>query len=868
MVRAVRPGQPGRHPLLAAVRGVPARHRLPGPRRLQPLPLGWSDGDRPGGARHAAGARPRRDGRHPRGLLPRRLRRRLQPHHGDVPGPPGPDLHPAPAGGLRHVAERRRDRRRPGRRAARRATRRAAPPWRSGTSRSSRWPTPAASRAATSSRARSCPTSSARSASTSASASHRRSCVVAGVSLPRPRPAAAGRGLGPDHQREPLGTHAAALGGGRPHRGDRLPDDRHQPRDRRAPARIASDAPRRRWRPRRRDERARLQGRDRGGRGLRAHGRRPARRRARDRPRHRRRRRPPSRARRDHRASSASPARARRRRRWRCSGVARPGTRIAAGRVSIDDIDVLSLPESRRRGLRGKPHRLRPAESGDRARVRASGSAGSSTRSSTSTCRATRSARARSPRAPHGPAPGRRRVPAPVSARALAAGSSSAWHRDGPRLRAGRGRHGRADDRPRRDDAGAPARRDPRSRGAAQHGDRLRQPRPRASCATSPIASIVLYGGRIVEDAPTDELFREPRHPYTRRLLEAIPRVDAGRSLPRGIPGSAVEPWNRPSGCVFAARCELVIDACRQALPPLEAAPGGASAACASPTALALRPSGGASSRGLAGGLRQPTCCCPSTRSSRATARSSRVDNVSLAVRRGHCLGIVGESGSGKSTLLRCVAGLHERQEGTVALNGAPLAASSRGRSTAQRRGIALVPQNPDASLNPAPARQRDRRAAAQAVPRSRPLGTGRARPASCWTWCASGRRSPIACRASSAAARSSASRSPVAWPPAPSCCSATRSRRRWTSPCRRASSTLLDDLRRELGTTLLFVSHDLAVVRSLSDDGRRHARGRRPRGRRRRDRCSTTRRIRTPASCSRPFRGCSPSTIRPEAVG
>ena len=102
---------------------------------------------------------------------------------------------------------------------------------------------------------------------------------------------------------------------------------------------------------------------------------------------------------------------------------------------------------------------------------------------------------------------------------------------------------------------------------------------------------MVLYGGRIVETAPVDELFAHPRHPYTRRLLEAIPRIDADGVRPRGIPGSAVEPWNRPRGCPFAARCDLVQPACEEALPTFETDGGHAVRCIRWRDAVALQPS-------------------------------------------------------------------------------------------------------------------------------------------------------------------------------------------------------------------------------------------------------------------------------------
>ena len=80
----------------------------------------------------------------------------------------------------------------------------------------------------------------------------------------------------------------------------------------------------------------------------------------------------------------------------------------------------------------------------------------------------------------------------------------------------------------------------------------------------------VMYAGRVVEIGGADELFTSAGHPYTRRLVGAIPRLTGGRSL-AGIPGHAVSPGRRPAGCSFAPRCTLRIAACEEAVPPLQA---------------------------------------------------------------------------------------------------------------------------------------------------------------------------------------------------------------------------------------------------------------------------------------------------------
>ena len=96
---------------------------------------------------------------------------------------------------------------------------------------------------------------------------------------------------------------------------------------------------------------------------------------------------------------------------------------------------------------------------------------------------------------------------------------------------------------------------------------------------------VVMYAGRVVEEADVRALFREPRHPYTRGLLAGIPRVDdilAGDPAHRlaAIPGSMPSPFALPPGCPFATRCAFVRDVCRAALPDIVDTGGGHLSRC------------------------------------------------------------------------------------------------------------------------------------------------------------------------------------------------------------------------------------------------------------------------------------------------
>jgi peptide/nickel transport system ATP-binding protein len=93
----------------------------------------------------------------------------------------------------------------------------------------------------------------------------------------------------------------------------------------------------------------------------------------------------------------------------------------------------------------------------------------------------------------------------------------------------------------------------------------------------------VMYLGRIVEYAPADELFANPKHPYTRALLAAAPVPDPviERTRPRTIiKGELPSPLNPPKGCVFHPRCPLMTEECRQGVPAIRELAQGHSVAC------------------------------------------------------------------------------------------------------------------------------------------------------------------------------------------------------------------------------------------------------------------------------------------------
>lgn len=209
---------------------------------------------------------------------------------------------------------------------------------------------------------------------------------------------------------------------------------------------------------------------------------------------------------------------------------------------------------------------------------------------------------------------------------------------------------------------------------------------------------LVMYAGRIVESASREALFSHPAHPYTRGLLAAIPDVAQRREL-RAIGGHAPAPGQRPQGCGFAPRCSLRRADCSAAEPALQELAPGQQVACLEPHRQPLQLIPVAQSRQVDEVVERPALL--EVIGLNVAYDRQVLFDVSLRVAPGQCLALVGESGSGKTSLARAVAGLGENAEGQLRYAGQPLSLAARQREAGLRHQIQYIFQNPYRALNP-----------------------------------------------------------------------------------------------------------------------------------------------------------------------
>ena len=216
----------------------------------------------------------------------------------------------------------------------------------------------------------------------------------------------------------------------------------------------------------------------------------------------------------------------------------------------------------------------------------------------------------------------------------------------------------------------------------------------------------VLYAGRLVEEGPVRTVLRDPRHPYTVGLLRCIPRggvrKDHGRldTIPGFLPSLGAE----PSGCVFADRCAFADDRCRTEEPPLITIEGGHESRCWYHERAPELPREESLDLALPGVDRTAATLVEIQQLSKVFKQRGHevhaLTDVSAAIWPGETLGLVGESGSGKTTLARTLLGIVAPTAGTALLEGKALPTTYRKRSREELRALQIVFQNPDSALN------------------------------------------------------------------------------------------------------------------------------------------------------------------------
>ncbi|MDX9668292.1 ABC transporter ATP-binding protein [Pseudomonas sp. P5_152] len=209
---------------------------------------------------------------------------------------------------------------------------------------------------------------------------------------------------------------------------------------------------------------------------------------------------------------------------------------------------------------------------------------------------------------------------------------------------------------------------------------------------------MVMYAGRIVETASREALFSRPAHPYTRGLLAAIPDVAQRREL-AAIAGHAPAPGQRPVGCGFAARCPRRTAACALAEPALHEVAPGQQVACLDPHRQALQLIASQGAQRVGEVVERPALL--DIQGLNVAYDRQVLFDVSLRVAPGECLALVGESGSGKTSLARAVAGLGENAQGRMYYAGQELSLAARQREAGSRHQIQYIFQNPYRALNP-----------------------------------------------------------------------------------------------------------------------------------------------------------------------
>jgi peptide/nickel transport system ATP-binding protein len=233
----------------------------------------------------------------------------------------------------------------------------------------------------------------------------------------------------------------------------------------------------------------------------------------------------------------------------------------------------------------------------------------------------------------------------------------------------------------------------------------------------------VMYAGEMVERATVEEIFKHPQHPYTQGLIRCVPKLGADKSSSTLYPirGRVPPPDNRPAGCVFSPRCDYVRERCREERPKLRLIPGtGITARChfseeidpaawvpsediELPTLAAERVAGEPILKleGLQKYYEVQGSSLKDVLGLGEKRYVKAVEGATLDVPKGKTLGVVGESGCGKSTLIKTIIGLENATSGTARFLGFDITNEINERDEKLIQELQMVFQNPDSTMNP-----------------------------------------------------------------------------------------------------------------------------------------------------------------------
>lgn len=232
----------------------------------------------------------------------------------------------------------------------------------------------------------------------------------------------------------------------------------------------------------------------------------------------------------------------------------------------------------------------------------------------------------------------------------------------------------------------------------------------------------VMYAGEMVERATVEEIYKNPLHPYTQGLIRCVPKLgaDKARSVLYPIRGRVPPPNARPTGCVFGPRCDYVQERCRVERPQLREFPNGTMVRCH--FAEEIDPSTWSPSEDIAppvvtsrDAATEPILSVVNLKKYYEVQGSSlrdviglgekrfvkAVENATFDVARGTTLGVVGESGCGKSTLIKTLIGLEDTTSGEAKFLSFDVTDNITRRDISLIQELQMVFQNPDSTMNP-----------------------------------------------------------------------------------------------------------------------------------------------------------------------